>query len=117
MPTQPLRPPCAPAAALLLAVGACSAATAPAERVRTYEVAEATVPCNSIGGPSVCLSVRTPPEVAWRVLFGVVEGFTHEAGYRYVLRVAERPVRNPPPDAPSTQYRLVEVVSRARLAP
>jgi hypothetical protein len=97
--------------------GGCGGATEPRERIRTYEVAEATVGCNSIGGPSVCLSVRTPPDTTWRVLFGVVEGFTHEPGYRYVLRVAERPIPNPPTDSPAVQYRLVAVVSRTRVAP
>lgn len=96
---------------------ACGGATDPREQVRTYEVAEATVSCHSIGGPSVCLSVRTPPDTAWRVLFGVVEGFAYEAGYRYVVRVAERPIREPAPDAPGVQYRLIELVSKTRTAP
>lgn len=98
-------------------ISGCESPTGPRERVRTYEVAEAMVTCNSVGGPSLCLSVRTPPDTAWGVLFGVVDGFTHEAGYRYVLQIAERTLRNPPPDAPGVRYRLVAVVSGTRVSP
>jgi hypothetical protein len=104
-------------ASLAVSLGsACGGATEPRERVRTYEVAEAMVRCNGIDGPTLCLSVRTPPDTVWRVL-GVVEGFTHEAGYRYVLRVAERSIRNPPPGTSTVQYRLLAVVSKTRVAP
>ncbi len=118
MPHPPFvsRPRCA-LATLAVAIGACGGATEPREQVRTYEVAEARVSCNSVGGFSVCLRVRTPPDTAWRVLYGVVEGFAYDAGYRHVLRVAERPVRSPAPDMPGVEYRLVEVVSKTRVAP
>ena len=97
--------------------GACQGSTEPRERVRTYEIAEARVPCNSVGGLSVCYSARTPPDTAWQVLHAVIEGFTYEPGHRYVVRVAERELRNPAPDGPGVLYRLVEVVSKTRVAP
>ena len=97
--------------------GACQGSTEPRERVRTYEIAEMRVPCSSVGGLSVCYSARTPPDTAWQVLHAAIEGFTYEPGHRYVLRVAEREVRNPAPDGPGILYRLVEVVAKTRVAP
>lgn len=100
-----------------LSAGACAGTTEPEERVRTYEVAEARVDCNGVGGPSLCLSVRTPPDTVWRILYGVVEGFDHEVGYRYVLELAERHISNPPADGPSIGYRMIRVISRTAVAP
>jgi hypothetical protein len=97
--------------------GACQGSTEPRERVRTYEIAETRVPCNGVGGLSVCCSARTPPDTAWQVLHAVIEGFTYEPGHRYVVRVTEREVRNPAPDGPGILYRLVEVAAKTRVAP
>ena len=92
-------------------VGACRGATEPGERVRTFEVAPAKVACVS-WFPTECLRVRTPPDTGWRLFYDPIEGFAYEAGYRYVIQVAERPVPNPPADGSSLAYRLVRVVSR-----
>lgn len=98
-------------------MGACRGPTEPGEQLRIYEVAEELVGCEGVGGPTLCLSVRIPPDTAWSALFGVVEGFTHEAGYRYVLQIAERPIRNPPIDGSAIEYRLVTIVSRTAISP
>lgn len=98
--------------AVLLGASACRNPVAPGERVRIVEVAAARAPCVGLV-PTECLQVRTPPDTAWRLFHGSVEGFVHEAGYTYVLRVAERDVRNPPADGSSLAYRLLAVVSKA----
>ena len=101
---------------LLLAAGACGDATGPFLRVRTYEVAPAKVPCVGLF-PTECLQVRTPPDTAWQLFYDSIDGFTYEAGYRYVLRVAERRIPNPPADGSSIAYRLVAVTSKTRAEP
>lgn len=101
------------ASAVILSVGiaACSSGTAPQERILTFEVAATRVPCTG-EGPMMCLQVREPGESAWRFFYDPIEGFTHEAGYRYTLRVARRSIANPPADGSSAAYRLVEMLAR-----
>ena len=100
-----------PGALLLAAIG-CSSATGPAERVFDLEVSEQRVPCVGVG-PRECLQVREQADAPWQLFYASIEGFTYEPGFRYVLRVAQRPIPNPPADGSSLAYRLVDVVSKA----
>jgi hypothetical protein len=75
------------------------------------EVAPDRVPC--VGEARMeCLRVRTGPDAPWEYFYDAIEGFTHEPGYRYRLRVARRVVRNPPADGSSVAYRLLEVLEK-----
>lgn len=51
----------------------------------------------------------------WQLLYQDIEGYTHEAGIRNVLRVKRYTVRNPPADAPSQAYVLDMVVESERV--
>jgi hypothetical protein len=98
-------------ALLLGAAAACRSATGPAERVFTLQVAPARVPC--VGeGTHECLQVRERADAPWQLFYDPIEGFVHEPGYQYLLRVARRPVANPPADGSSAAYRLLAVLSR-----
>ena len=88
------------------------------------EVAPQTVPCNHPLMPAAqCLDVRevhydahglkTGTPGAWQPLQSI-EGYTHEAGTRNVLRVKRYAVKRPPADAPNTAYVLDMVVESAR---
>ena len=59
-----------------------------------------------------CLRVRSSESEEWRLLYGSIEGFEHQAGNVYELRVTKRSVKNPPADAASSKLVLVEVVSK-----
>lgn len=85
------------------------------------EVAPQTVPCNHPLMPGKqCLDVReihyaanglksgTPGE--WHPLAQDIEGYTHQAGVRNVLRVKRYAIKNPPADALSSAYVLDMVV-------
>jgi Domain of unknown function (DUF4377) len=76
-----------------------------------------TVPCNEgpLGGPTTCLQVRwNDPNGPVQDFSGYIEGFNYQPGFRYHIRVKETPVENPPADAPSVSYRLIEVVGTQR---
>jgi hypothetical protein len=62
-----------------------------------------------------CLRVRNSPGEEWRNFFGVIDGFDYEPSYSYELRVEVKRLANPPADAPSLRYRLVEVVSKQKV--
>jgi uncharacterized protein DUF4377 len=83
--------------------------------VQPLFVADQLADCQGEGARK-CLRVRSSPSEEWRSFFGVIDGFDYEPSYTYELRVEVTPLANPPADAPSLRYRLVEVVSKQRVA-
>jgi hypothetical protein len=63
-------------------------------------------------GPMECYLVKENPEDKWQYFYNSIQGFEWEAGYTYKLRVAIYPVENPPADASSLRYELLEVVNK-----
>lgn len=85
------------------------------------EVAPATKPCNHPLMPKAqCLvvrelhyganGVREGEPGAWQILGQPIDGYSHEAGVRNVLRVKRYKIANPPADASSVAYVLDMVV-------
>lgn len=56
-----------------------------AERM-VFEIDSQKVPCTGVG-PMECMRIREPGEEEWRFFYDSIEGFTFEAGYRYVVEV------------------------------
>lgn len=92
------------------------------------EVAAQTVPCDHpLMGSTQCLQVRElvyddsgivsgkPGE--WEPLHQDIEGYTHEAGVRNVVRVKRYTVENPPADGSPVAYVLDMVVESEQTAP
>lgn len=46
------------------------------------------------------------------LFYDSIEGFTHEEGYTYTLRIRVHTVQNPPADGSSFRYELVDVLSQ-----
>ncbi|MFC5739957.1 META and DUF4377 domain-containing protein [Dyella tabacisoli] len=92
------------------------------------EVAAQTKPCSHPLIPNMeCLQVRernydanglsvgTPGE--WQPLYQSIEGYTHQAGVRNVLRLKRYAIKNPPADAPNTAYVLNMVIESEIVKP
>lgn len=109
-------------ALLLLGSSACSIsgaqgeAAAVGEEIVTWEVAPQRVDCTG-EMPQRCLLVREPPSQEWTRFYNSIDGFTYEEGNRYRIRVARTRRPNPPADASAFTYRLVDVLSKERVAP
>jgi len=83
------------------------------------------VPCRASLAPqtSDCLRVRevrydddgarSGQPGTWQVLAVGIEGYTHERGFRDVLRVKRHAIAHPPADAPSVAYVLDQVIESA----
>jgi hypothetical protein len=63
--------------------------------------------------PRKCLLTRTDENADWLFFYDQIEGFEYEAGYRYKLRIVITPVDNPPADASSLHYKLIEVLEKS----
>ena len=95
------------AVGLLVALG--SAGSPPEDT--TLLVGPELVDCTG-AAPMKCLQVKESPERPWRLFYSPIEGFSHEPGYEYELRVRVTAVPNPPADASNRRYSLIEVVER-----
>lgn len=57
-----------------------------------------------------CLLVKESKEDAWELWYDGIKGFDHKAGTSYVLRIVEKQISNPPQDASSIAWELIEVL-------
>lgn len=91
------------------ALAACSSSSD--EMVLLLEVDARTETCVGVDERE-CLLVREQGEEEWELFYETIEGFTHEAGFRYLLEVARTTRSSAPADASIYEYRLLEVLSR-----
>lgn len=100
-------------AAVLAVVPSCTSTPTlhGTEEILVLEVAPDSVPCvgERVGR---CIQVRSPGEDAWHKFYDPIDGFQHDAGVRYTLRVARRAVPDPPADGSAWAYRLIEIIAR-----
>lgn len=98
----------------------------PGERV-FLEVDGPTVPCRASLAPEpvACLRVRevhyddaglrTGMPGEWKTMPPAIQGYSHEPGFRDVLRIQRYDIANPPADAPSVAYVLDQVIESAAI--
>lgn len=112
--------PLALSALLGLGTVSITACVAPAEdpeeraadvEIVTLFVGPERVPCVGVA-PQECLQVRYSPEEDYQLFYSTIQGFEFEPGFNYELLVQKTPVENPPADASSFAWTLVEVVSQ-----
>jgi heat shock protein HslJ len=63
-------------------------------------------------GPQKCMLVRESLEEEYSLFYDQIKGFEYEEGYEYELRVQVEAVENPPADASSLRYTLIELVEQ-----
>ncbi|XP_055305861.1 uncharacterized protein LOC129570325 [Sitodiplosis mosellana] len=79
----------------------------------TLTVAPQTVDCFG-PFPQKCLRVKDGSTDDWTYFYSHINGFNHESGYEYVLKVKTEDVPNPPADGSSVKYTLLEQVSKTK---
>jgi len=78
--------------------------------IRTLYVGPEKVDCMGVA-PMKCYQVTEDPDGEWQLFYDQIDGFEWESGYTYELRIVVRQVENPPADASSLRYELIEVVN------
>lgn len=84
-------------------------------QVVTMFVGPELAECTGVA-PMMCMMVKYTPEEEYTFFYDQIDGFTFEPGYEYELLVEVTQVANPPADASSLSYRLVEIVSQTAVA-
>jgi hypothetical protein len=87
---------------------------APAASGERLHVDAELVDCEGGAGPMKCMRTRGSESEEWSLFYDAIEGFTHEAGHRYELRVEKVTSANPPADGASFRYRLLEIVRKQK---
>jgi heat shock protein HslJ len=95
-----------------MVVSAC-APLAGGPKEKTVYVGPYLVDCEGVA-PQKCMLVKEDAKDDWTLFYDQVQGFEYEPGFEYELVVREDRIENPPADASSIQWTLVEVVSKER---
>ena len=83
------------------------------EKKRLF-VGPSLVDCVGVG-PQKCLLVKERREDEWQLFYDGIEGFDWEPGYLYEITVQIRQVEDPPADASSLSYHLIELISKTEV--
>lgn len=79
--------------------------------IKTLFIGPELVDCEG-AGPQKCMQVKESPEDEYGLFYSQIEGFKYEEGYEYEIVVEVTKVENPPADASSLKYTLIDVVSK-----
>lgn len=98
---------------LLIILGICAASGGLTNEAveKIWYVGPEKVPCTGVA-PQTCLQVKENISENYSLFYDNIEGFCYSPGYEYVIRVMEESVENPPADASSKKWTLVEVMSK-----
>jgi heat shock protein HslJ len=88
---------------------------APEEPVeKTIFIGPVLVDCVGVA-PQVCVLVKENAEDEYEFFYDQIEGFEYEEGYEFELIVRIEEVENPPADASSLRYVLLEVLRKTKV--
>ncbi|MGJ8591620.1 MAG: DUF4377 domain-containing protein [Aquaticitalea sp.] len=82
---------------------------------KTFFIADTRANCTGVA-PQKCLQIRENEKDDWTYFYGNIEGFDYEPGYSYKLKVEITNIENPPADASSKKYSLIEVLQKTKSA-
>ena len=108
-------PASSPSAARTESDAAEPPAPAPVSGLKSLFVREARVDCEG-EGPMKCLQVRESETEPWTLFYSSIVGFTYEESYAYELRVQAEMKPDAGGGRAPRRYRLVEVVSKTKIA-
>jgi heat shock protein HslJ len=80
---------------------------------KTIYVGPYQVDCTGVA-PQKCLLVKEDPKDDWTFYYDRIDGFDAQEGYEYELRIMEEKVKDPPADASSIRWTLLEVLNKTR---
>ena len=97
--------------AVLLSLVMTIVPLANAEESTTFFINPYLVDCVGVG-PQKCMQIRENQHSEWLNFYDKIEGFTFVEGVSYQIIVKITDVGNPPADASSKKYKLVEVIKQ-----
>lgn len=80
---------------------------------KTLFVAPQKVDCMG-AAPQKCLQIRESADQNWENFYGNIQNFDYQEGYNYKVKVQVTELENPPQDASSLVYTLIEILSKEK---
>ena len=80
-----------------------------AEEIKIFYVNSQLVDCVGVG-PMKCMQVREDLNSEWRYFYDSIQGFEFNPGNTYTIKLKVTDVENPPADASSKKYELIEIL-------
>lgn len=95
-----------------------SCATQNEMEVKTIQIGPQTATCDAGVMVKECLQVKwTEEQRDWELFYNNIIDFEYEPGYLYTLVVKIEEIENPPADASSLRYHLVEQLDKQAICP
>ena len=85
----------------------------PADNTKTFYIDSTLADCVGVA-PMKCMKVKQDPNADWEYFYGSIQGFDYQPSYQYTLKVKQFDIANPPADAPSIRYELVEIINKTQ---
>ena len=76
-----------------------------------YYIGPNIVTCTGVAWTQ-CLQIKKNPDAPYTIFYNEIEGFTHEAGYEYKLKVELIKIENSAADASNIKYKLIEIMEK-----
>jgi heat shock protein HslJ len=89
---------------LVFIVVSCSS-----DKTETIFVSGKLAGCTGVA-PQKCLQIKFNQDDDWMYFYNSIDGFTHKEGTDFTLKVKREEIENPPADAASFKYILIEIV-------
>ncbi|WP_216746080.1 DUF4377 domain-containing protein [Paucihalobacter ruber] len=89
---------------LVFIVVSCSS-----DKTETIFVSGRLADCTGVA-PQKCLQIKFNQDDDWMYFYNSIDGFTHKEGTDFTLKVKREDIKNPPADAASFKYILVEIL-------
>ncbi|QAV24504.1 DUF4377 domain-containing protein [Proteus hauseri] len=86
-------------------------ATLDTESTKTFLVDSQLYDCVGVA-PMKCMKIKELPSGEWSLFYQNIEGFEFKNGTEYTLKVKVTDIPNPPADASSVKYTLIEVLDK-----
>lgn len=96
---------------IMLLVGCQTVKPADIDNTKTFYVDSSLADCVGVA-PMKCMKVKENPNDDWQLFYNSIQGFEYQPGFTYTLQVKQFDVPNPPADAPSIRYELVEIIEK-----
>lgn len=79
------------------------------DKTETIFVSGKLADCTGVA-PQKCLQIKFNQDDDWMYFYNSIDGFTHKEGTDFTLKVKREDIENPPADAASFKYILIEIV-------
>ena len=81
------------------------------QETKTIFVGPNMVDCVGVG-PQKCMQIKEKENEMWKNFYDKIEGFDFQQGFSYKIAVEITEIENPPADASSKKYKLIEVLEK-----